>query len=43
MGNALEAVRPDNGWELARKRSEKIVFGTCFIIVGVNALLVIFL
>lgn len=43
MRTAYDAVSSHNDWEQARKRSEKIVFGTCFLIVAINTLLVIFL
>lgn len=43
MSNAYGAAPSSNDWEHARKRSEKIIFGTCFLIVAINTLLVIFL
>ena len=43
MRTAYDALSSSNDWEQARKRSEKIVFGTCFLIVAINTLLVIFL
>ena len=33
----------NKGWESSRKRGEKMVYCACLVIIGVNALLVLFL